>query len=110
MRFLIDEHLPAKLVDLLAELGGDARHVKTEGLLSASDNELWSLAADLGAVMVSKDSDFLTLARRDQREASLLLLSVGNISNRELYDVIRKAWPQIVEGFGLGNSVVEVRA
>ena len=110
MRFLIDEHLLVGVVDLIAELGCDARHVKTEGLLSASDNHLWQLAAELGAAMVSKDSDFLTLARRDQRTASLLLLSLGNLPNRALYDVIRKAWPQVIETFGQGNPVVEVRA
>lgn len=110
MKFLIDEHLPVGLVDLIAELGFDALHVKTEGLLAASDVALWARAGDLGATMVSKDSDFLALAQRDRRDAGLLHLSLGNIANRELYGIIRGAWPQLVQKLELGDAVVELRA
>lgn len=97
------------LVALIADLGFEALHVKSEGLLSASDGDIWARAADLGTTVISKDSDFLALAQRDRREAGLLHLNVGNISNRELYGIVRAAWPQLIETLMLGDAVVELR-
>lgn len=110
MRFLLDEHLPTGLATLISELGYDALHVKTEGLLSASDGDLWTLAASLDATVISKDSDFLALARRDGRKSGLIHLNLGNISNRDLYVVVRAGWPQLMEKLGFGDPVVELRA
>lgn len=110
MRFLLDEHLPTGLAALISELGFDAFHVKTEGLLSASDADLWALAANLDATIVSKDSDFLALARQDGRRSGLVHLNLGNISNRHLYATVRAAWPQLVERLESGDPVVELRA
>ena len=110
MRFLLDEHLPTGLATLISELGYDALHVKIEGLLSASDIDLWTLAANLDATIVSKDSDFLALAQRDGRSAGLIHLNLGNISNRDLYVAVRAAWPQLMEKLKLGDPVVELRA
>ena len=109
MRFLLDEHLPTGLATLISELGADALHVKTEGLLSASDSELWSLAAGFGATVVTKDSDFLVLARRDRRRSGLVHLNLGNISNRDLYEAVRAAWPLLMERLESGDPVVELR-
>lgn len=97
------------LVDLIADLGFEALHVKSEGLLSASDGDLWARAAALGATVVSKDSDFLALAQSDRRKAGLLHLNLGNISNRELCRIVRGAWPQLVEKLELGDVIVELR-
>ncbi|MFN3930631.1 MAG: DUF5615 family PIN-like protein [Brevundimonas sp.] len=109
MRFLLDEHLPTGLATLISELGSDALHVKTEGLLSASDGDLWTLAAKLDATVVSKDSDFLAMAQRDGRRAGLVHLNLGNISNRELYMAVRASWPQVMEKLLSGEPVVELR-
>ena len=109
MRFLLDEHLPTGLATLISELGYNALHVKSEGLLSASDSDLWTLAGDLDATVVSKDSDFLAQARRDRRTSGLILLNLGNISNRDLYVAVRAGWPQLMERLKLGDPVVELR-
>lgn len=101
MRFLLDEHLPTGLATLISELGCDALHVKTEGLLSASD---------IDATVVSKDSDFLALAQRDSRRSGLLHLNLGNISNRHLYVAVREAWPRLMERLRSGDPVVELRS
>jgi predicted nuclease of predicted toxin-antitoxin system len=109
LRFLLDEHLPLGLADLIVDQGHEAIHVKTQDLLSASDADLWASAGRLDAAMVSKDSDFLALARRDGRPASLLHLNLGNLSNRDLYASVRSAWPRIMERFEEGDVVVEIR-
>lgn len=109
MRFLLDEHLPTGLCTLISDLGHECLHVKTEGWVSASDGDIWRSAQILNATMVSKDSDFLSLARRDGRAGSLLHLNLGNIANAALYDALRRAWPRLVERLERGDVVVELR-
>lgn len=63
----------------------------------------------MGATVVSKDSDFLSLALRDGRPAGLLHLNLGNISNRALYEILRQAWPRLIACLASGDAVVELR-
>ena len=109
MRFLLDEHLPTGLGVLISGLGHQCLHVKTEGWCSASDIDIWRNAQALNATMVSKDSDFLSLAIRDDRAASLLHLNLGNIANAVLYDTLNRAWPRVEESLRRGDVVVELR-
>ena len=103
MRFLLDQNLPASLIALLAELGHEAFHVKMLGL--AEDRAVWTQAAILDAVMVSKDSDFVVMARRGGR---LVRLRVGNRSNTDLFGIIRSAWPEVVQRLAEGETLVDV--
>lgn len=109
MKFLLDEHLPTGLCLLISGLGHECLHVKTEGWCSASDVDIWRNAQIVNATVVSKDSDFLSLARRDGRAASLLHLNLGNIANAALYEALNQAWPRLEEGLRRGDVVVELR-
>lgn len=103
-------HLPLALAPVIAKLGHEAMHVKALGMLSAKDGDLWALAREAGATVISKDSDFLALAHRDGRSAGLIHLNLGNISNRDLYAALRAPWPGLMERLKLGDPVVELRA
>jgi predicted nuclease of predicted toxin-antitoxin system len=59
MRFLIDAQLPPALARWLSSAGHDAEHVADIGLAGARDGEIWTYALSAGAVIVSKDEDFL---------------------------------------------------
>lgn len=107
MRFLIDQNLPVRLVNLITGLGWPADHIKPLALSSASDIEIWALAERWGAVVVSKDSDFIPLAATSNH-ASLLLLRLGNMPNKPLYDLLRAKLPDAVEQFTAGLRVVEI--
>jgi predicted nuclease of predicted toxin-antitoxin system len=61
VRFLVDAQLPPLLARYLVAAGYPAEHVSDLGLDAASDREIWARAADLGAVIVTKDEDFVTL-------------------------------------------------
>ena len=105
MRFLLDQNLPVSLIDVLAELGHEALHVKPLGLSEATDREVWASALSLNAVMVSKDSDFIALAGRAGR---LVRLRVGNRSNTDLFSIIRAAWPGVIARLEDGETIVDV--
>jgi predicted nuclease of predicted toxin-antitoxin system len=106
LRFLLDQNLPVRLCALLRQLGHEALHVEGLGLGEATDAEVWAEARRRDAVMVSKDSDFLALAARDGR---LVRLRIGNRSNRDLFDIIARNWPEVVERLDSGERIVELR-
>lgn len=61
MRFPVDAQLPPALARLLQQHGQAAEHVVDIGPGDASDSELWRHALAHGAVLVTKDADFLCL-------------------------------------------------
>lgn len=75
MRFLLDQNISPALVELLSVLGHDVRHVRDLGLRSADDRVVLQAAVDLGAVLISSDTDFgELLARSNASSPSVILL------------------------------------
>lgn len=105
MRFLLDQNLPTALIAVLADLGHEALHVKPLGLAEATDREIWTEARALGAIMVSKDTDFVSLAGWGGR---LVRLRIGNCSNTELFAIVRAAWPDVIARLDEGETLVNV--
>lgn len=106
MRFLLDQNLPASLIALLARLGHEADHIGAMGMGDASDHAIWAEALRRDAIVVSKDSDFLALAGTAGR---LVRLRVGNRSNRDLFEIIERGLPAVIEALEAGERVVELR-
>lgn len=107
MRFLLDQNLPVRLCALLAAMGHEALHVEPLGLGDASDREIWAEARARNATVISKDSDFQAFAGS---EGCFVRLRIGNRSNRDLFEIVERAWPVVVERIESGERVVEVRA
>lgn len=62
MKLLLDENLSRRLVRRIEDLFPGSRHVASEGLVQASDAEIWNYARANGFVIVSADADFYELA------------------------------------------------
>lgn len=107
MRFVVDENLPVALARWLVEQGFAAEHTRTLGLNATPDLDVVEAARRLEAVVVSKDKDYLTLARNDG--PPLISLRIGNMSTREVIATCSRVWPQVVEALAKGERVVEVR-
>ncbi|MCB0970638.1 MAG: DUF5615 family PIN-like protein [Acidimicrobiales bacterium] len=58
MRLLLDANLSPRIVEPLIAAGFDAVHVGDVGLLVATDEEIFEVAADQRQVVVTADSDF----------------------------------------------------
>lgn len=71
MRFLVDNQLPVALSQFLTSRGCDCQHVVEAGLAAASDGEIWRHAHETERIVISKDEDFLYLARRAETKAAL---------------------------------------
>ncbi len=85
MRFLIDAQLPQLLAIRLTELGHQTRHTLSLPDQNRSSDALIASTADAESeTVVTKDADFLNSHLLNGTPASLLLVSTGNIANRQL--------------------------
>ena len=107
MRFLIDAQLPPALVGWLRDRGHQAEHVVDLDMVGASDAAIADRAEATGAVLVSKDEDFLTLRLPDR--FALLWLRCGNATNRALFAWLEPRWQEIERLLASGERFVEVR-
>lgn len=107
MKFLVDAQLPPALCGWLRERGHAAAHVFEIGMVGASDAEIAARAEADGAVLVSKDKDFVTLRLPDR--FAFLWLRCGNATNRALAVWLEARWGQIEVLLEAGERFVEVR-
>ena len=108
MKWLLDAHLPRRLASILSQHGYDAVH--TLGLPdgnASSDDQVLVAAERENRVVVTKNADFVNSFWLTERPTQLLLVSTGNIKNRELEELVEQHLSEIVEGFA-GHSFLEL--
>ena len=97
MNFLIDANLPRRLVNLFRERGHHAVHTLDLPDGNATpDLEVLQYADEQNCVITTKDSDFITFFWLKNQPDKLLLISTGNISNKELEAVLVANFDQII--------------
>lgn len=85
MKFLIDAQLPYRLKTWLILQGYDTIHTNDLPQKSlSSDLQITNIADAEDRVDISKDSDFLKLHILQKKPAKLLMITTGNIVNKEL--------------------------
>ena len=100
MRFLVDAQLPKRLAQRLVEAGHDARHTGDLPDGNAStDMSIINAAKAEQRVVITRDADFLNSYLIRAEPEKLLLISTGNISNKELEAILMPCLQSIVEGF-----------
>lgn len=110
MRFLIDAQLPARLARHLNDAGHDAIHtLDLPEQNRTTDAEISRVADAEDRIVVSKDNDFRASHLLGGRPARLLVVSTGNITNRDLLALIDGHLDAVVAAFE-GASLVELTA
>ncbi|SCY68292.1 DUF5615 family PIN-like protein [Thiohalorhabdus denitrificans] len=110
MRFLVDAQLPPALARWLSEQGHQAEHVVDLGLEASPDREIWRVAHQTGAVVISKDEDFVTLVTLQPEHAQVVWVRLGNTTKRGLLNWFAPLLPQVVHALERGERLVEVKA
>lgn len=90
MKFLIDTQLPPLLCEILEKAGYSAAHVDSlpSGDESA-DKEIIQYADNNDLTVILKDSDFYYSHMILGQPKKLLLITTGNIKNKDLFNLIR---------------------
>src|SRR5713226_7110917 len=100
MKFLVDAQLPRRLTAWLTAAGCDAIHtLDLPDANRTTDEQLNDIADREQRAVVTKDADFVDSHLLRGRPAKLLLISTGNISNRDLEALVAPLIPDIVREF-----------
>lgn len=97
MRFLIDANLPYKLAKSLIDKGYDIIH--TDDLPDkerTKDNEIRKISVDQSRIVITKDSDFLDSHIIIGVPSKLLLVTTGNIINKDLIQLFDNQFEAII--------------
>ena len=106
--FLIDEQIPPGLADRLRQRGHRAEHVNRIKLGGAGDDAIWDYARQHQAALVTKDEDFVALARHEPSGPQVVWIRIGNISNDALWASISVVLDEIIASLEAGERIVEV--
>jgi predicted nuclease of predicted toxin-antitoxin system len=107
-QFLVDAQLPPALARWLGERGHTSEHVFDLGMASADDRDIWAYAAQVGAVIVTKDEEFAERRTRAGTGPSIVWIRVGNVSRRDLLTWFRFRLPAIIEALDRGETLIEI--
>ena len=109
MTLWIDAQLSPALARWMSETFGVTAHaVRDLALRDAKDLAIFHAAREAGAVILSKDSDFVLLLERFGPPPQILWATCGNTSNTQLRDVLRKSLPEAKARLEQGEPLVEI--
>ncbi|WP_281182534.1 DUF5615 family PIN-like protein [Nocardia miyunensis] len=103
--------LPPALARAITSEGNDATHVRDIDLTSASDHTVWGEALRRGAVIITKDEDFVLIGRaRDEISTpTVVWIRIRNCSRKALLEAILPILPTVVAMVEAGEKLIEVR-
>jgi len=91
VKFLVDAQLPRALSLWLSREGHDSVHtLDLPNRNRTTDREILDLSRREQRTVVTKDTEFLESFILHGQPAKLLLITTGNISNRELLDLLER--------------------
>lgn len=107
MKFLLDECISTRLVSLLADAGHDVIHVSDRHLAGHVDDQMLAAARDEERVLISADTDFGELLRKQGLALpSLVLFRQGNRGPEHQAMTLLGNLEEVAEDLNAGAIVV----
>lgn len=85
-----------------------ARAVRDLGLRDADDETIFQAARLARAVVLTKDSDFISLVERFGPPPQLIWITIGNTPNAVLRGVLERHWSLAIDLLAAGEPLVEI--
>jgi predicted nuclease of predicted toxin-antitoxin system len=105
----IDAQLSPALARWISETFGVVAHAMRDlGLREAKDVVIFHAAREAGAVVMSKDSDFVLLLERFGPPPQVLWVTCGNTSNARMREILLKGFPEARARLEQGEPLVEI--
>ncbi len=109
MRFLLNVHMPPRLVQEFTNYGHECLQVRSLLPLTSLDTTIADKANELAAVMVSKDADFVDLHEREVLKMPLVWVRLGNVTSVAICANFQNRIPAICTAIEAGERLVEIR-
>jgi predicted nuclease of predicted toxin-antitoxin system len=109
MKFLVDAHFPKRLAQWLVDNGDDAIHtLDLPKKNKTPDLEIIDKAEAESRIIITKDSDFIQFRVIMGAPDRLLMVTTGNIINKDLIALFERNFPMIKRFFEEGKKVIEI--
>ncbi len=108
MRFLIDAQLPPGLARWLTARGYPCDHANDLGIGPVADSRIEAEARRLGAVIWSKDMDFVERARL-RPGLQVVWIRLGNTTNAALRERLAPHLETVAAALAAGETLIEIR-
>jgi predicted nuclease of predicted toxin-antitoxin system len=109
VKIWIDAQLPPTLANWLATTFSiEAYSLRDLALRDAQDIEIFEAARSENALVMTKDSDFIDLVCRLGSPPQILWLTCGNVTNRNLRQLLIATLPDALERLQQGEMIVEI--
>jgi predicted nuclease of predicted toxin-antitoxin system len=89
-------------------MGYEASHLIDIGLLESSDSRIWDHAIANGAVIVTKDEDFVIRGSVSKTAPTIVWLRIGNCPNTKLLAWFEQEMTAVVAALDSGNRLIEI--
>ena len=109
MRFLCDVHISHKVKNFLLSKACYCIHINE--VLSGDrtdDRDIASYCNNENLILITKDEDFVDSYLLKRLPAKLLKINLGNISTKQLIEIIDKALPLIESLYKRSNFLLEL--
>ncbi len=109
MNIWVDAQLPPTLANWLSStFDVNASSLKDLGLRDAQDIVIFEAARISETVIMTKDSDFVDLVCRLGTPPQIIWLTCGNVTNRNLRELLTMTFPVALEQLRQGEAIVEI--
>ena len=86
----------------------EAIPVRDSGLRESTDRQIFEAARTAGAVVMTKDPDFVEMVERRGPPPQVVWVTVGNTSDQRLRGVLGRVFPEVIEILAAGEPLVEI--
>ena len=88
MRFLFDQNISHRILKLLPENYSDSTTIKKEGLINATDRQIWEFAKKYNYIIVTQDSDFNGLTLLYGFPPKIIWIRTENIKTQAIINIL----------------------
>lgn len=88
----------------------NAKAIRDLGLRDATDREIFQAARQGNVIIMTKDSDFVSLLDALGTPPQVIWVTCGNTSNARLKEILTATLPKALELLQAGERLVEINA
>ena len=106
MKFIVDAQLPYGVAQMLREQGFDTVHTNDlPDKERTTDNYIRDISITENRIVITKDYDFLNTHILKSIPQKLLIITTGNIKNKQLFELLSKNLQSICSLFQTCNLI-----